>query len=80
MESKEEINAQILALRSNADNLTNCLGSLLKRIEELEGSSLIISSNLLKNEDLYETSLDNGNETQSSVSNKFEKGSEVSLL
>lgn len=40
METNEELN-EIITLRSNAENLSNCLGALLKRIEELETNRLI---------------------------------------
>uniref|UniRef100_A0A915EGN4 Uncharacterized protein n=1 Tax=Ditylenchus dipsaci TaxID=166011 RepID=A0A915EGN4_9BILA len=36
MVSEEELESELARLRLNADNLANCLGSLLKRIEELE--------------------------------------------
>lgn len=32
----QEINDELITLRSNAENLTQCLNALLKRIEELD--------------------------------------------
>lgn len=43
----EDLN-EIITLRTNAENLSNCLNSLLKRIEELEANRLIKNLNSIE--------------------------------
>lgn len=60
----EELESELNKLRSNADSLAECLGSLLKRIEELEEAAANTSVNT----------------TSSTISNKAANSKTASLL